>query len=149
MAHRIANAHNYQEMLWTGRNVSLSCGKQRWEWALTFFFHTLVMRFACHSRVTCLDIPYASVKSNYAHRPPRTTTGHLPTLSVLYRDGALANFCVARGSGIYLRRGRLRAFDTEVVSYPNITNHGGFYWKHKQIGRSAHLSRTRKTCRGF
>ena len=38
----------------------------------------------------------------------------------------ISKFCVARGSGIYLRRGRLRAFDTEVVSYPNITNHGGF-----------------------
>ena len=61
----------------------------------------------------------------------------------------ISKFCVARGSGIYLRRGRFRAFDTEVVSYPNVTNHGGFYGKHKQIGRLAHLSRTRKACRGF
>ena len=35
------------------------------------------------------------------------------------------------------------ASDTHVVSYPNRTKHRGFYWKHKQIGISAYLSRTR------
>ena len=48
-----------------------------------------------------------------------------------------------RGPGICLPRGDPLACDTHVVSYPNITKHGGFYWKHKQIGISAHLSRTR------
>ena len=38
-----------------------------------------------------------------------------------------------------------RPFDTHVVSYPIITKHGGFYRKHKQIGRLVHLSRMRKT----
>ena len=49
----------------------------------------------------------------------------------------ISKFCVVRGSRIYLRRGRLRAFDTQVVSFPDVANHGGFYWKHKQIGRLA------------
>ena len=38
-----------------------------------------------------------------------------------------------------------RPFDTHVVSYPIITKHGGFYRKHKQIGRLVHLSRMPKT----
>ena len=152
MAHRVVNAHNYHEVLWTGSNVSFSCGKQRWEWALTFFSRTLVTRSACHSRVTSLDIPYASVKSNCAHHPPNPPPPAplrgicLPCQSWGW---GISKFCVARGSGIYLPRGRLRAFDTHVVSYPNITKHGGFYWKHEQIGGLAQLSRTRKTCTGF
>ena len=41
-----------------------------------------------------------------------------------------------------MRGGRTWRFDC-------ITKHGGFYRKHKQIGRLAHLSRTRKTSSGF
>ena len=48
-----------------------------------------------------------------------------------------SNFCLPRDNP--------RAFIMHVVSYPNITEHGGFYWKHKKIGRLAHL----KICRGF
>ena len=44
MAHRIANAHDYQEMLWTSRNVSISSGKGTCEWALTFSPCTLLPR---------------------------------------------------------------------------------------------------------
>ena len=50
---------------------------------------------------------------------------------------------VARGAGICLPRGHPLACHTHVVSYPNITKHRGFYWKHKQISISSHLSRTR------
>ena len=80
MVHRIAN---YQEVLWTGSNVPFSCGKQWWEWALTFFSRTLVTR--------SLDISYASVKSNCAQRPP---AGHCGAFAYLVSPGggALANF---------------------------------------------------------
>ena len=47
--------------------------------------------FACHSRVTSLDISYASVKSNCAHPPP-----HLPP-----NGGAFAHmYLVSPGSGV-------------------------------------------------
>ena len=48
----------------------------------------MVTRFACHSRVTSLDIPYASVKSNCAYRAP--APGHC---------GAFVNL-VCAGGGI-------------------------------------------------
>ena len=65
---------------------------------------------------------------------PRATAGNLPALSVLgVWHGQILR---APGTGICLPRGHPRAFDTHVVSYPNVTRHGGFYWKHKQIGLS-------------
>ena len=36
-----------------------------------------------------------------------------------------------------------------MISYPNITKHGGFSWKHKLTGKLAHLSRMWKGCRVF
>ena len=40
------------------------------------------------------------------------------------------------GGRILPTPGPPRAFDTHVVFYPNISKHGGFYSKHKQIGSS-------------
>ena len=37
------------------------------------------------------------------------------------RGWSISKFCAARRSGICQPRGRPRAFDTQVVSYPNIT----------------------------
>lgn len=61
------------------------------------------------------------------------------------RGWGISKFCPARGSGICQPRGHPRAFDTYVVSYPNITLYRGFYQKtsrlaHLSIGSSAHLS---------
>ena len=49
------------------------------------------------------------------------------------------------GSGISPPRGHPRAFDKHVISYPNISKHGGFYTKHKHISRSI---KDAKICRG-
>ena len=184
-------------MLWSGSNVSISSGKRTCEWALTFFPRTLhPASFACHSRVTLLNIPYASVKSNCAH-PPQLHCGasayHVgpwegvsasfawPGARAFAYPGASPELLVCSQSlyflfkvrwarlikykprGIYYRQRKrvgveeetrsrkqrlctvYRPFDTHVVSYPIITKHGGFYRKHKQIGRLVHLSRMRKT----
>ena len=58
---------------------------------------------------------------------------------------AMNKFCVVRGSGISLPRGHPRAFDTHVISYPNISKHGRFYTKHKHISISI---KDAKICRG-
>ena len=57
------------------------------------------------------------------------------------RGWGISKFCAARGSGICQPRGHPRAFDTHVVSYPNITLYGGFYQKTRRL---AHLLRTGK-----
>ena len=106
VAHRIANVHDYQQMLWTASNASISSAKRTCEWALTFFPHPT--SFACHSRVTSLDIPYASVKSNCAH-PPQLHCGAF-AYHVSPGGGGISKFCVARGSGICLPRDLPRAF---------------------------------------
>ena len=54
------------------------------------------------------------------------------------------NFCATRGSGTCQPRGHPRAFASYVHLYPNITKHGWFRWKHKNIRRLAHLPRTEK-----
>ena len=45
----------------------------------------------------------------------------------------ISKFCVVLGLGICQPLGHPQAFDTHMVSYPNITKHGGFYWNHKQV----------------
>ena len=73
-------------MLWTGSNVTISSGKRRNARVSShFLFPHLAPAspFACHSRVTSLDIPYGSFKSNCAHSPAPLHAVHLPTLSVL------------------------------------------------------------------
>ena len=70
LAHRIANAHDYQEMLWTESNLSISSGKRTRDWAAktwgaegTKSSHILsphlapASPFVYHSQVTPLDIP--------------------------------------------------------------------------------------------
>ena len=47
----------------------------------------------------------------------------------------------------FMKMSKLNVFITAVCVL--FLKHGGFYWKHKEIGRLAHLSRTGKSCRGF
>ena len=70
LPHRIANAHDYREMLWTESNLSISSGKRTRDWAAkpwgaegTKSSHILpphptpASPFVYHSQVTSLDIP--------------------------------------------------------------------------------------------
>ena len=46
-----------------------------------------------------------------------------------------------------MKMSKLNMFITAICVL--FLKHGGFYGKHKEIGRLAHLSWTGKTCRGF
>ena len=54
----------------------------------------------------------------------------------------ISKFCVVLGLGICQLLGHPQAFDTHMVSYPNITKHRGFYWNHKQKS-----DKEKKNCR--
>ena len=95
-----------------------------------------------------LDIPYASFKSNCAHSPASLHAGHLPTLSVL----GVCHQQILRGPGarqLPTPRSPPSFRHPRGFLSSNITKHGGFYWKHKQIGRLANLSRTQKNLQRF
>ena len=69
----------------------------------------------------------------------------------------ICKFCAARGSGICQPRGHSRAFDTLVVSYPNITTRRillRFHWKQadrliRQGREKLQLQRVVKACSRF
>ena len=65
--------------------------------------------------------------------PPRATAGHLSALSV--PGVGHLEFCAARGPRICQPRGHSWAFDTQAVSYQNITTQRILLGK-KQIGSS-------------
>ena len=81
------------------------------------------------------SIPGASLPPPY--HPP-ATVGHLPTLPVL-GGGALAHF--PHGSAFANPGPPPFSRCSYVHPYPNITKHGGFSWKHKQIQSLTNLIR--------
>ena len=66
---------------------------------------------------------YASVNSNCILPPP-------PPSQLLQ---GICPHCKSQELGICQPWGISRAFNRHVVSYPNITERGGCYWKHKQM----------------
>lgn len=97
----------------------------------------------CHSKTSFYN---ASVNTRCIHAPIPPTSQQLGTCPPCQSwGGALANLGVA----ICQPPDHPWDFGSYVDPYPNITKHGGFYWKHKQIQRLAHLARTGKTCKGF
>lgn len=88
---------------------------------------------------------YFHLNTSNASMPPLPPLGPLWGICLPCQSrGVISKFCM-----VCLPWGHPRAFDTNVVSYPNMTKHEGLYWNRKQIGRWAHLSSMRKTCRGF
>ena len=67
--------------------------------------------------------------------PPRATAGHFPALSVPGGGGGHLQILQYPGPGICQPRGHSRAFDTNAVSYQNITTQRVLLEeKKKQIG---------------
>ena len=121
LAHRIANAHDYQEMLWTGSNVTISSGKRRNARVSSHFLSphlAPVSPFAYHSLVfLSISLMHHSNPTVPIPLPPSMQGICLPCQSW---GCVISKFCVVRGPGNCPPRGRPRAFDTHVVSYPLI-----------------------------
>ena len=152
MAHLIANAHDDQEMLWTGSNVTISSGKRTREWALTFFPRTLFPRLLLcdtDSLVFFSRYPLCTSQIQLCPFPRDPPSGAFAYLVSESWEWGISKFCGVLGSGICLGSPPSQFWHARGFLSSNITKYGGFYWKHKQIGRSAHLSRTQKIYRGF
>ena len=84
------------------------------------------------------SIPGAARQQQRIICPPRQSRGW-----------GIGTFWAVRGLGFCKTRDHPQACGSCVHPYPNITKHGGFYWKHKQIQRLAHRFKDGKNFKFF